>query len=777
LDRLVRLGRQQRPSLIVAGSTINGWLNGRAVPGPAHDRYFWVLAAFFQSEAARLESGYTARTQAWWQELLSRARQERSARRGGRPPVHAPAGLPPGPVTLPPDPVGFAGRTAQLDMAMDWLDPGSGQTEGQGAAAVVAVAGMGGIGKTALAVHAAHRARARGWFPGGILFADLRGYSNDAETEIAAVTDRFLRALGLRAKDLPATAEEKLDAWRLHLDQLAVAGRPLLVLLDNVRIPGQITALLPAAPHRALVTSRHVLSSLPARRIGLGPLSPPESLDLVQQALRAGGTADERVATQNADALRMARLCGHLPLALRIISALLRDEPDRRLASQADELEDARARLDAIVYDGDDGEGRPLAVRASFELSYQHLSQRNARAFRLLASAPGPDISTGAAAVLLQEKPVAARRLLANLARAHLLQPGTDSYRWSMHNLIRLFADGKGRARAEDDCRNAALTRLLDFYLAAAGAADSHLRPLPGRDTSSLFDHRDQAVNWLDTERSNLIAAALVAPEHDHRAATELPWALAQFLSWRRYHDDWLRLANAAGAIAREAGDLPGEARALSFVGIALTDLDKFDEAIVALTTAVDIFHGLGDLASEGHCWGNLGLALRHAGRLEEAIAAHHCDLATCLAVDDWNGASQAVTNAGVALHHAGRLAEALSAHEAAVLWCREDGNPHGEATARNNYGKVLSDLGRGEESLAFLSQSLELFQEVGDRDGEAMALNSYGLSLIRLGSFDEATEAFTASAALYRESGDVRGERIALDNARESMSEKPEAG
>lgn len=119
----------------------------------------------------------------------------------------------------------------------------------------------------------------------------------------------------------------------------------------------------------------------------------------------------------------------------------------------------------------------------------------------------------------------------------------------------------------------------------------------------------------------------------------------------------------------------------------------------------------------------------------------------------------------------------ALSAHEAAVLWCREDGNPHGEATARNNYGKVLSDLGRGEESLAFLSQSLELFQEVGDRDGEAMALNSYGLSLIRLGSFDEATEAFTASAVLYRETGGVRGERAALDNARKSMSEKPEAG
>ncbi|WP_331727794.1 hypothetical protein [Streptomyces sp. NBC_01176] len=238
LHRLVRLGQEQRPPLKVADSTISGWLTGPTVPGKAHTRYFLVLASFLQHTAELSGSGYAARPEASWQQLLLRARQERNAARGGRPRRNVPsAGLPPGPVTLPPASAGFTGRTRELEQIMRWLDPECEQAVDKAAAVVVsAVAGMGGVGKTALAVHAAHQACVRGWFPGGILFADLYGYSNDP-VGAGKTADRFLRALGMKAKDLPDTVGAKFDAWRLILNQLAAQGRPLLTVLDNVRAP------------------------------------------------------------------------------------------------------------------------------------------------------------------------------------------------------------------------------------------------------------------------------------------------------------------------------------------------------------------------------------------------------------------------------------------------------------------------------------------------------------------------------------------------------------
>ncbi|UED88062.1 ATP-binding protein [Streptomyces profundus] len=809
LERLVRLGKEQTPPARIGVSTLSDWLNGRTVPDPRHDRYVMALVGFLQQRAARSGSGYVGRSEGWWQQLLAAARSERDSMRGGRPATRAASpGPPPGPVTLPRDPAGFTGRAAELAVILDLLDPDGGPHGGPGdaaAAAVVvsAVAGMGGVGKTALAVHAAHQARARGWFPGGILFADLRGHSNAPQVETGAIADRFLRALGVRAKDLPGT-DEKLDAWRLHLNTQAARGRPLLVVLDNVREPGQIGPLLPAAPHRALVTSRHTLSSLPARRVGLSPMQPADAVDLVDQTLRAGGTDDARVTAQHDDALRLARLCGHLPLALRIIGALLRDEPDRRLVDQADELEDVQTRLDQLAYDGEDDEGRPLALRASLELSHQHLTRPQQHALRLLAAAPGPDVSTAAATALLGETATQARRLLAALARTHLLEPATAGpERWSMHDLVRLFADDLGQREAVRDGRAAAVSRLLHHYLTTAQDADSHLWPTPPP-ASGTFADRGQALAWLEAERGNLVSAALAAPGH-HAAATGLAQALTMYFTHAGHFADSIRLSTAAATVSREAGDRLGEGRALNTLGTALIHVRDFERSVDIFTELVDMYRHTGDRHNEAMTLANLGGALTRLERFPEAAETFQRARALFRVADDYYSEAQVMgnmaalmvdarkperavgtltelaalfrrmgdhrsegatlSNLGRALRKLGQLNEAITTYHDAIAACRDAGDRHTEGTTLYNLGATLIASGRAVEAAETLTDAITVCQETGDRHGEAMALGSLGLLRNQEGRCTEAVDHLTTAAALFGETGDRTREGLSLSN------------
>ncbi len=390
---------------------------------------------------------------------------------GSGPAPRAPAALPAGPGCL-------VGRDGEVGELLGLLDP-----RGPGPPAVVA--GLPGVGKTALALHVAREAVfVRGWFPGGVPFVDLRGYDPDGQLTAGQALGELLRQLGVADADLPP-AGEQAGRYQSELAHLADAGKPVLLVTDNASSAAQVEALIPArSEHRLLVTSRDILASLPARLIDLDVLSPPAAADLIAQVLTSARPSDRRARDEAAALQQVAELCGRLPLALQITAEILKADPGLPAAAMAAELQDPPARLAALSREN--GGGRTRAVRAAFEASYRRLAAEQAQLFRLLALNPGPDTATEAAAALAGVPAGQVRSLLAALAGASLVteQP-VGGNRWRMHDLIRLYAVELGRAAARDDQSEAAVDRLLEHYRDTAGAADGHRAPCPARPSRS----------------------------------------------------------------------------------------------------------------------------------------------------------------------------------------------------------------------------------------------------------------------------------------------------
>ncbi|WP_405871008.1 ATP-binding protein [Streptomyces sp. NBC_00005] len=769
LNRLVKLGKEQQPPLRIGIATIDDWLTAKSVPGQRSERYFKVLIAFLQTRVPH-DVPYQKRSEGAWLQMLAVARKERSANQGGRPRSAqgaADASVPAhGPVTLPPDPVGFTGRRGPLEVLLDQLDPST--QSSPGAPVTSTIVGMGGAGKTALAVHASHQARSRGWFTGGILFADLHGYSHGGAQQAGTTAEQFLRALGVADAAIPPTPEAKLDSWRARLDCLAENDNPLLAVLDNAAAAVQVSPLLPGPPHRVIVTSRHTLSALSAHRVEVTALPLHEAVELLQAALQATHPDDNRVSDHLADAKRLAKLCGRLPLALHIIAALLRDEPDRPLADAIADLSDARTRLEILQYDDVDEQGRPLSVRAAFDLSYSQLlsdDSERARAFRLLALAPGPEISTETAAVLLDRPVATTRRLLAGLTRAHLLEK-RQSERWGMHDLIRLYADEHGREQADADQRQAAINRLLDHLLTSTRAANSFFQVMPDGGDTERFANRSAALSWLDDEHECLVAAVDFAEEGNLLTiAALLSLALSAFLNWRRHVQEWLETAQVAVRATQATGNRHGQATAQNNLGLVLRQVRRFDEAIEAHRQAVAIFHELGDRQREGGVLHNLGLDLQDARRFEEAAETYQQAIEILRETGDRLEEQKALDASGVSLQGVRRFNEAAQLHRHAASVFQELGDWQSEAGALTNLGVALMELSLFEESLDAHGRAADIFEDLDDQYRIATALDNQGTALQGLQDFSKALNLHQQASAVFREIGDQHRLAGALDN------------
>ncbi|MGW0828162.1 tetratricopeptide repeat protein [Streptomyces sp. NPDC002845] len=527
-----------------------------------------------------------------------------------------------------------------------------------------AVTGMGGIGKTALAIEAAHQACSRGWFPGGTLFVDLRGYDDNPVTADQAVL-ALLDALDVRGTNLPKTTARQYDAYRGHL--AGRAGRTLLIL-DNASAPSQFLPLLPGTGHhRVLITSRDRPDSLPLRLVDLETLAEDDSAALVTRALQDFDSRDDRP-SREPDALReLTSLCGHLPLALQIASAMLRRRRHRDIASLVADIKSAGDPTSVLDDSsrGTDQYGRSLVLRPVLETSYRRLPPDQARLLRLLALAPGSDTGTEAVATLADLDEEGTLRLLEDLAAASLATATVvgGAVRWRLHDLVRAYgtgvvADDAGLREEGETARE----RVLGFYSRWADAADDRLRWMPGLPEPARFATRAEALAWFDRERAGLVAAVRWGPEQRRYAsvAAKLATRLSVYLHWRRYFDDWITVSLAAKEAASRVKDRLFEAIAEDNLGFALYAVGRTKEAIKALNHARDLYQAIGNQHHEAFAWDHLGLALGGDNRGEEAINAFTHALDLFEAAEDHRSVAFTLHNLGYVLTAVGRTAEAV---------------------------------------------------------------------------------------------------------------------
>jgi tetratricopeptide (TPR) repeat protein len=652
------------------------------------------------------------------------------------------------PAQLPPDVAGFTGRAAQLER-LDALLPaevGAGVT----AVVVATIAGMAGVGKTALAVHWGHRVASR--FDGGQLYVNLHGYSPGAPLDpFRALTD-LLSGLGVEPGRIPAGLEPAAALYRSLL-----AGKRTLVVLDNARSAGQVRPLLPGHPGSVvIVTSRDQLTGLVAthgaHRVALDVLTLDEAVALLAEVL-----GPDRVAGEPAATAELAGLCGLLPLPLRIAAANLTNQVEQSLASYVAALRTGN-RLASLAVDGD----RQAAVGIAFDHSYQCLSPDGRRLFRLLGLVPGPDIGVPAVAALAGRPPEVAVRLLDALLSAHLVEP-RGAGRIGQHDLLRLYARERADRDDRQPDRDAAVRRLLDWYLRAVDAAALQLYPdvlrlaLPPATGGSppRFDRPAQAMAWLDAERGNLVASVRHAAEH---RLAPTAWLLADALRgyfWLRRHTlDWRQVAEAGLAAAIARGDECAQAACRLSLGHAEAAIGKFPAAAGHYTAALSLAGRAGWIDGQAAGLGELGLGYWSVGDLEQAADHQRQALALYRQSGRLGGQASALLQLGVTYRYMGRLPEAFGQEQQALTLYRRLGSRQGEAQALGNLGIGDYDLGRLDRAYQRLTSSLALHEEVGNRFGQAYVRFAIAAVQRDTGRYPEALASAVAALRLAAEIG-----------------------
>ncbi|MFJ9841669.1 tetratricopeptide repeat protein [Kitasatospora sp. NPDC101155] len=683
----------------------------------------------------------------------------------------------------------FAGRSQELSSLLDQLDPSTRQTT-----KFAAVVGMAGVGKTELALQAAAEAEKKiGWFPGGVLFIDLFGYDSERYLSPEQALGSLLLALGIPGDQIPSDLGDRTRFYRSILSAYASRGKNILLVIDNASSDRQVEPLLPSHDGgAAIITSRHSLG-VGARTFDLGVLELSASVELIQRVLfQARGEDDSRVVREQEQVHALAKLCGNLPLALQICAALLADSPSRPLSSLVQALSVAHTRLDRLKRED-------RAVRAAFELSYRRLSEHQARVLRLLPLNPGPDIASRSAAHLTGDPNIEV--ILEDLARAHLIEPGATWGRWRLHDLIRLYADEKGKEHAELDERDFSLEKILYFYLVTTTSANLILRERTGHG-----EDETEALTWLEEERPNLVAAV----QTGHEIGADLAVALDQFFHLRRYFDDWiavnksalktlrlqsdlrregwvlsslaqvlyhvrrfseaLEISKEALDVCQRSGHRYGEVAALNASSQALYHLGRYRESVEAGLKAATILRELGD-PEEAKALGSLALALQELN-VHEAIQLHKHAVSDCQARGDRHGEAAMRNLLGMALRKAGNFSEAAEEHRAAANFFQEFGDSHGEAAALGSYGLALQDSGRHAEAIEAHRRDVQLCEETGDRHALAEALDNLALALRRIGQADEAVAVYRQAAAIFREMGDLSMEGMALGGSGRALEE-----
>lgn len=753
-----------------------------------------VVTALVQACGADIEQ--TARWHHDWKAILHAqdARRPQDAGEFGRAGQETPESR----NFLPGDLADFTGRAAETAQLLRDLDRLSSRV-----VVISAIDGMAGIGKTTLAVHAAHLLAPN--CPDGQFYLDLHGHTPGRRPlEPARALHRLLRLIGVAEERIAEDLEDRSAQWRAEL-----ADRSVVLVLDNAADADQVRPLLPGGNEcLTLITSRRRMVDLhEAATLSMDVMPLPDAITLFNRVAGEGRTEGEQRAVAEA-----VQLCGMLPLAIRIAAARLRHRPSWTVADLVERL---REQADLTQTGESGGE-----VAVAFEMSYRRLDDDQQQVFRLLGLHPGADIDAGATAALTLLPARRAESLLEDLLDHHLIQQNAPR-RYTFHDLLRGHSREIVRSEASEPERRTALIRLFDHYrYRSATAADLlyphefDLRPHPPRPDTPIdgradLADADAARTWLDIEIPNLVACADLAAEASPEHAADVSGILYRYLDYHSRYADALTLHNAAlraagkrhdqagllrarlhlGALhwrlghypealdhygralvlAREAGDRAGEGRALANLGLTYLRIGRYHDAISANEQAIVIARETANRVFEGHIEGNLSYAYHRLGRYSEAL--DHSDLALALSLETGDHVVQIRTlcNLGVLSMRVGNYPQAREQLEQTLALARETGDRVTEVCTLTNLGVLAGKLGDHTLGLDKLEQSLALAREIGDTSGEAHALTDLGVLFSRMGRPTESVDHQQRALALARETGDKNLELEAVNGLGEA--------
>ncbi|GAA1638929.1 BTAD domain-containing putative transcriptional regulator [Actinoplanes couchii] len=661
------------------------------------------------------------------------------------------------PAELPPATVFLAGRVPAVSSLNRLLiGPADGRP------AIAAISGGPGTGKTTLAVHWAHTVRDR--FPDGQLFVNLRGFHPaGAVVSPEQAVRTFLESLGVEPQKVPQSWDGQVNLYRSLL-----AARRVLVVLDNARDAEHVRSLLPGSGgSAAVVTSRNRLTGLlvmdGGTSVGLSVLRPEDSYALVSRRLGAARTAAEPEA-----AAEIGRLCGHLPLALAVVAARAAVQTELPLASFVEHLRAERDRLDVL---GDDE--ATIDVRAVFSWSYGVLTPAAARLFRLLGAHTGTDIGAGVAASLAGWPIERVRGPLAELVRGSLIEQESNG-RFTMHDLLRVYALETAAAVDGDDGLRAATRRMHDWYVAGAVGAGQILDPhrMTGRlgrppVEPAHFDSTGEAVAWFTAERPNLLAVQTATGD---AGAWWVAWGMTEYLQRGGHWPDWVSTQLIALAAARRIGDVYLETTADRSLGSAYARLGDFGRATSAFERVLAQFQAIGDVSRAASVHLNLGWV---ADRQRDfATALHHARQALDLArsVGHTRGEADGLNTVGWYLIQLGEHRSALEPCRQALALHEAIGNRSGQADTWDTLGYVHHHLGDHGQALIAYRQALSFYVGVADRYHESLVLNHMGDTHRAAGDVEAARESWRGALLIlddlgHAEAGEVRDKLATVDS------------
>src|SRR6266487_2712285 len=654
----------------------------------------------------------------------------------------------PRPDTLPPETVEFVGRGEELRLLTG--EPGD-------TPRISVIEGMPGVGKTALAVHAARNVC--GQYPDGVFYLSLHTHDPGSPSlDPSEALHRLLRMLAVPATQIPDTIGERAALWRAQLSR-----RRAVVILDDAARHDQIRPLLPVTGGcLILITTRRKLPDLQgARTLTLDMLSTDDAIALFRRIAGQGRAQDEdKVATA-------VGLCGRLPLAIQLTAGRVAQDHRPGLADLIEDLSRSPARL------GGNGAASPEVVSA-FDLSYRALEPDHQRLFRRLGVSPCAYASLQAAAALGDCTLAEAEKALVTLLDHHLLAPAPDG-QFRFHDLIRGYAAVRAARDDPEPAQRQAVARLLDFYLYTADKADRTLHPLRRRMPVSVtylpaaslaLRTQEDAAGWLESEWRNILQAAQHAARHEwKRKCADLTHVLAEFMETRAYWDDAIAAHTLALQACRDLADPARIAHASVQLSAVSQQTGRHEASLSLAEDAAAIYRSLADGRGEAEALDQIGMAHQRAARSREALA--YFNEARILYRDavDQHGVANTLSHSGIACWHLGRYPEAMAHLQDALSLYRDVRDRRGEAKTLNNLGRIQLYCGYHRDALDGYQKSLRIFGEIGGAQNEAILYHNIGGVYHYKGSYEEGLAACRRALAIYREIGDLLDEADVLND------------